>query len=259
MSDVLLYEVDGAVATLTLNRPEQLNALNRELSEAYLEALGRARRDDAVRVVVVTGAGRAFCAGVDLKARAASEASGPAPNFFAMLRGESQYDALMEKPMIAAINGYCLAGGLELALTCDLRVAGEGSRFGMPEIRRGFFPGGGGPQRLPRMVPQALALEMLLTGDQYAAAEMHRWGLVNRVLPPEQVLAEAQALARTIAGHAPLAARALKELFYAGTEMPLPQALRYGAGLRWIIGQTEDAKEGPRAFTEKREPEYRGR
>ena len=259
MSDVLLYDVDGAVATLTLNRPEQLNALNRELSEAYLAALERARRDDAVRVVVVTGSGRAFCAGVDLKARAASEASGPAPNFFAMLRGESQYDALMEKPMIAAINGYCLAGGLELALTCDLRVAGEGSRFGMPEIRRGFFPGGGGPQRLPRMVPQALALEMLLTGDQYAAAEMHRWGLVNRVLPPEQVLAEAQALARTIAGHAPLAVRALKELFYAGTEMPLPQALRYGAGLRWIIGQTEDAKEGPRAFTEKREPEYRGR
>jgi enoyl-CoA hydratase/carnithine racemase len=259
MSDVLLYEVADAVATITLNRPEQLNALNRELSDAYLEALQRARRDDAVRVVVVTGAGRAFCAGVDLKARAANEASGPAPNFFAMLRGESQYDALMEKPLIAAINGYCLAGGLELALTCDLRIAAEGSRFGMPEIRRGFFPGGGGPQRLPRMVPQALALEMLLTGDQYDATEMHRWGLVNRVVPPEQLLPEALSLAKQIAGHAPLAVRALKELFYTGTEMPLPQALRYGSGLRWIIGQTEDAKEGPRAFAEKREPEYRGR
>jgi enoyl-CoA hydratase/carnithine racemase len=178
MSDVLLYEVDEAVATLTLNRPEQLNALNRELSEAYMEAVQRARRDDAVRVVVVTGAGRAFCAGVDLKARAANEAGGPAPNFFAMLRGESQYDTVMEKPLIAAINGYCLAGGLELALTCDLRIAAEGSRFGMPEIRRGFFPGGGGPQRLPRMVPQALALEMLLTGDQYDATEMRPEGVV---------------------------------------------------------------------------------
>lgn len=259
MSEVLIVQVDGSVATITLNRPDQLNALNPELSAAYGEALERLRHDDSVRAVVVTGAGRAFCAGVDLKARAASEAGGPAPNFFASPNVPNQYNGTFEKPLIAAIHGYCLAGGLELALTCDLRIAAEGTKFGMPEILRGFFPGGGGPQRLPRLVPQALALEMLLTGDQYTAEQVLAWGLVNRVVPAERVLPEAQELAARIAGHAPLAVRALKELFYSATDMPLPQALRHGAGLRWIIGQTEDAKEGPRAFAEKREPQFRGR
>ena len=258
MADVLLFERDGPVAIITLNRPEQLNALNAELSDAYLDAVRRVRGDDSIRVAVVTGAGRAFCAGVDLKARAQSDAQG-SDNFFASARQENQYTMGVEKPLIAAVHGYCLAGGLELALACDLRVAAAGTKFGMPEIRRGFFPGGGGPQRLPRMAPQALALEMLLTGDHYDADEVFRWGLVNRVVPPDQLLPEALKLANKIAGHAPLAVRAVKELFYAAADMPLPQALRYGSGLRWIIGQTDDAKEGPRAFAEKRDPEYRGR
>lgn len=259
MSEVLLVEVDGPVAVITLNRPEQLNALNAELTAAYGQALERVRHDDSIRVGIVTGAGRAFCAGVDLKARAATESGGAPPNFFAALNQTNQYNGTFEKPLIAAVHGYCLAGGLELALTCDLRIAAEGTRFGMPEIRRGFFPGGGGPQRLPRLVPQAFALEMLLTGDQYDAHQMHDWGLVNRVVPAERLLTEAREVAAGIAAHAPLAVRALKELFYSAQDMPLPQAMRHGNGLRWIIGQTEDAKEGPRAFAEKREPEFKGR
>ncbi len=259
MSEILLVEVEGPVATVTLNRPDQLNALNSELLAAYLQALERIRQDDSIRVAVITGAGRAFCAGMDLKARAASEASGVSANFFAALNQPTQYTSTFEKPLIAAVHGYCLAGGFELALNCDLRIAAEGTRFGMPEIRRGFFPGGGGPQRLPRLAPPAFALEMLLTGDQYDAAQMLDWGLVNRVVPEGQALTEAKALASTIAAHAPLAVRALKELFYDAQDMPLPQAMRHGAGLRWIIGQTDDAKEGPRAFSEKREPEFKGR
>lgn len=259
MSEVVLFEVEGPVATITLNRPDQLNALNGELLAAYNQALERVRHDDAIRVAVVAGAGRAFCAGMDLKARATSESSGESPNFFAALNQPNHYNGTFEKPLIAAMHGYCLAGGLELALTADIRIAAEDTRFGMPEIRRGFFPGGGGPQRLPRLVPQSFALEMLLTGDQYAADQMLQWGLVNRVVPADRLIAEATALATQIAGHAPLAVRALKELFYDAQDMPLPQAMRHGAGLRWIIGQTDDAKEGPRAFAEKREPEYRGR
>ncbi len=258
MSDVLLFETRGPVAILTLNRPDQLNALNAELSEAYLEALERVRRDDALRVAVINGSGRAFCAGADLKARAQSDAAG-GDNFYAALRTESQYTALFEKPLIAAVHGFCLAGGLELALTADIRVAAEGTRFGMPEITRGFFPGGGGPQRLPRMVPQAFALEMLMTGDHYQVDQMLSWGLVNRIVPQEQLMDEALALADRIASHAPLAMRAMKELVYTSVDMPLPQAMRHGASQRWIIGLTDDAKEGPRAFAEKRQPEYRGR
>ena len=258
MSDVLLFETRGPVAILTLNRPDQLNALNAELSEAYLEALERVRRDDALRVAVINGSGRAFCAGADLKSRAQSDAAG-GDNFYAALRTESQYTALFEKPLIAAVHGFCLAGGLELALTADIRVAAEGTRFGMPEITRGFFPGGGGPQRLPRMVPQAFALEMLMTGDHYQAEQMLGWGLVNRIVPQEQLMDEALALADRIASHAPLAMRAMKELVYTSVDMPLPQAMRHGASQRWIIGLTDDAKEGPRAFAEKRQPEYRGR
>lgn len=257
MSDVLLFETRGHVAILTLNRPDQLNALNGELSQAYMEALDRVRHDDAIRVAVINGAGRAFCAGADLKARAQSDAAG-GDNFYASLRTESQYTAPFEKPLIAAVHGFCLAGGLELALTADIRVAAEGTRFGMPEITRGFFPGGGGPQRLPRMVPQAFALEMLMTGDHYEAETMLTWGLVNRIVPQEQLLDEALAIAERIASHAPLAMRAMKELIYESMDLTLPQALRHGASQRWIIGLTDDAKEGPRAFAEKRQPEYRG-
>lgn len=262
-SDTLRFAVTDGVALLTLNRPEALNALNRELVGALMEALHTIRDDDAIRVGVLTGEGRAFSAGADLKERAAGGAPGPGggspASFFAADTGFSFATFDTGKPLIAAIGGHCLAGGLELALTCDIRIAADDSRFGVPEITRGFFPGAGAPQRLPRMIPQALAMEMLLTGDPIDAAGALHAGLVSRVVPREQLLPTAMEIARRIAAHAPLAVRAVRELAYAANDMTLAQAMRFGGSLRWIIGQTDDAAEGPRAFAEKREPRYEGR
>jgi E-phenylitaconyl-CoA hydratase len=262
-SETLRFDIADGVALITLNRPEALNALNRELSGALMEALHTIRDADAIRVGVLTGEGRAFSAGADLKERAAGGASGPggdSPATFLAANPAAGYATFdTGKPLIAAIGGHCLAGGLELALTCDIRIASDDARFGVPEITRGFFPGAGAPQRLPRMIPHALAMEMLLTGDPIDAAGALRAGLVSRVVPREQLLPTAMAVARRIAAHAPLAVRAVRELAYAADDMTLAQAMRYGGSLRWIIGQTEDAAEGPRAFAEKREPRYQGR
>jgi E-phenylitaconyl-CoA hydratase len=262
-SETLQFEVEDGVALLRLNRPEAMNALNAELSAAIAEALSTIRRDEAIRIGVITGTGRAFSAGVDLKERAATGGGGPGgttpAEFFATDTPEAYATFDVRKPMLAAINGYCLAGGLELALTCDLRIAAESARFGLPEIARGFFPGGGGPQRLSRQIPQAVAMEMLLTGDQIDAQTALRYGLVSRVVPDDQLMDTAMQLARRIASHAPLAVRALREVARASQDMTLPQAMRFGGSLRWIIGQTADALEGPRAFAEKREARYEGR
>ena len=156
------------------------------------------------------------------------------------------------------MHGYALGGGTELALACDLRIAAESARFGLPEITRGFFPGGAGPVRVPRMVPMAVAMDLLLTGEPIDAQAALRWGLVSRVVPDDQLLDTAMAMARRIAGFGPLAVRAARELARRQEGMPLDDAIRLSASLRWIIGQTEDAAEGPRAFAEKREPHYRG-
>jgi enoyl-CoA hydratase/carnithine racemase len=165
----------------------------------------------------------------------------------------------MEKPLIAAIDGYCLAAGFELALTCDIRLCTPEARFGLPEITRGFFPGGGGPQRLIRAVPQAVAMEMILTGDPIDAATALRVGLVSRVVSEDELLPTARQIAQRIAGHAPLAVKAVKEVAQTALDETLEQSLRFGSTLRWIIGQTEDAREGPRAFAERREARYQGR
>jgi E-phenylitaconyl-CoA hydratase len=257
---VLGFEVQGGVALLTLNRPESLNALNSELQRAIGEALVRIRDDDAIRVGVIRGNGRAFCAGVDLKERAAREAQGDAKpaEVFATSSPPSYVTFDAKKPLIASIHGHCLAGGLELALSCDLRLASEGARFGLPEIQRGFFPGGGGPQRLMRQLPHAVALDLLLTGEPVDAEAALRAGIVSRVFSEDDLPPKTMEVARRIAGYAPLAVRSLRELSYASTDLSLDRSLRFGNSLRWIIGQTADAKEGPRAFTEKREPHYRG-
>jgi enoyl-CoA hydratase/carnithine racemase len=161
--------------------------------------------------------------------------------------------------LLAAVDGYCLAAGFELALLCDLRICTPEARFGLPEITRGFFPGGGGPQRLIRAIPQAMAMEMILTGEAIDAATALRVGLVSRVVPASELLSTAQQIAHRIAGHAPLAVRAAKEVAQSALDETLEQALRFGSALRWIIGQTEDAREGPRAFAERRPPRYQGR
>jgi enoyl-CoA hydratase/carnithine racemase len=165
----------------------------------------------------------------------------------------------MEKPLIAAIDGPCLAGGFELALLCDMRICTPEARFGLPEIVRGFFPGGGGPQRLIRAIPQAMAMEMILTGDPIDAATARQVGLVSRIVPEADLVPTARQLAERIAGHAPLAVRAVKEVARAALDETLEQSLRFGNAMRWIIGQTEDAHEGPRAFAERRAAQYHGR
>ena len=260
-SDTLLFDLTDRVAVITLNRPAVRNALNRELGQALMEALQRVRTDEDIRVVVLTGAGRTFCAGADLKERAQSgrAADASVASVIEASRAASFARLPMEKPLIAAIDGYCLAAGFELALTCDLRICTPEARFGLPEITRGFFPGGGGPQRLVRAVPQAVAMEMILTGDPIDAATALRMGLVSRIVPEDELLPTARQIAQRIAGHAPLAVKAVKEVAQSALDETLEQSLRFGSTLRWIIGQTEDAREGPRAFTERREPRYQGR
>jgi E-phenylitaconyl-CoA hydratase len=260
-SDTVLFELTDQVAVITLNRPAVRNAMNRELGSALLEALQQVREEADIRAAVITGAGRTFCAGADLKERAqtgravdASVASVIEAN-----RTTGFARMVMEKPLIAAIDGYCLAAGFELALICDIRICTPDAKFGLPEITRGFFPGGGGPQRLMRAIPQAVAMEMILTGDAIDASTAQHVGLVSRIVPADDLVTTAGQIARRIASHAPLAVRAVKEVAYAALDETLEQSLRFGGTLRWIIGQTEDAREGPRAFAERRAPHYQGR
>lgn len=260
-SDTVLFDLTDQVAVMTLNRPAVRNAMNRELSHALMEALQRVREEADIRAAVITGAGKTFCAGADLKERAQAgrAADASVASVIEASRTTGFATMAMEKPCIAAIDGYCLAAGFELALICDIRICTPDAKFGLPEITRGFFPGGGGPQRLMRAIPQAVAMEMILTGDPIDAITAHQVGLVSRIVPADELLATACQIARRIASHAPLAVRAAKEVAYAALDETLEQALRFGGALRWIIGQTEDAREGPRAFAERREPRYQGR
>jgi enoyl-CoA hydratase/carnithine racemase len=254
------FEASNGVGMITLNRPDALNTINADLSRGLMEGLRRIRDDESIRVGLVTGAGRAFCAGADLRSRAGGPAasSGPAELFPTdPPEGFATFDA--KKPLIAAVNGHCLGGGFEIALACDMRIASTQATFGLPEISLGFMPLAGAPQRLPRAIPQAAAMEMLFSGDRIDAATALQYGLVSRVVAPEELMAEARRLAERVASHAPLAVRALKEVVYASQDMSLPQALRFGGAMRWVIGQTDDSKEGPRAFAEKRPPEFKGR
>ena len=260
MADEVAWEQTGQVATIRLNRPEALNAMNRAVREGLMASLHRVRDDDSVRVAVLTGTGRAFCAGADLKERARGESDrsgGPETVLLGLPESFFTFDA--QKPVIAAINGLALGGGLELALACDIRIASSAATFGTPEITRGFFPGGGAPLRLPRLIPRSMAMEMLLTGEPIDAPTALQWGLVSRVVDPDEVLPTAMRMAERIAGFAPLAVRANRELAYATEDMTMQQALRLSSLSRWVVGQTEDAAEGPRAFVEKRDPEYHGR
>ena len=213
------------------------------------------------RAAVITGAGRTFSAGADLKERAQSGrvADASAASVIEASRAPGFARMVFDKPLIAAVDGYCLAAGFELALLCDLRICTPEARFGLPEITRGFFPGGGGPQRLIRAIPQAVAMEMILTGEAIDASTAQRVGLVSRVVLEAELLPTACQMAQRIASHAPLAVKAVKEVAQAALDETLEQSLRFGSALRWIIGQTEDAREGPRAFAERRTPQYQGR
>ncbi len=261
--DDLLFDVKDHVAVITLNRPAQRNAINQAMSRNLTAFMERVREDDDIRVAIITGSGGAFSAGADLKERASGggqrrEDQSPAMVIEADLAAKWT-TMKIEKPLIAAVDGYCLAGGMELSLICDIRICSTEAQFGLPEIVRGFFPGGGGPQRLAKSLPQSIAMEIILTGDRIDAETALRAGIVSRVVPVEDLMPTAMKLATRIAGHAPLAVRAVKDLAQASQEVTLDQAMRLGGALRWIVGKTDDAKEGPRAFVEKREPKYQGR
>jgi E-phenylitaconyl-CoA hydratase len=263
MPDVL-YERRGRLAILTLNRPEALNALNTPLRRELLQHFTEFRDDPDAWVAIVTGSGdRAFSAGADLKEMSAgrqAELTGDAADpFWEAERVALNRGLTVWKPIIAAINGYCLAGGLELALSCDIRIAAEHARFGLTEVLRGIIPGGGGTQRLPRIVPFGIALQLMFTGEHIDAAEAYRIGLVNTVVPATQLMGEAEALAERICANAPLSTRAIKEAAYRGMSVPLEEGLRIESFLSRIIRTTADSREGPRAFAEKRPAQFTGR
>ena len=255
----VLFEVSNGVATITLNRPEQMNAINAELSAGLMESLKQVRTRDDVRVALITGSGRAFCAGADLRSRADGPAA--ASGVAGLFRTDDTvgfHEFETKKPIIGAVNGYCLGGGFEIALSCDLLIASEAATFGLPEITLGFFPLAGAPVKLPRGVPRVVANDLLFTGERIDARKAYEYGIVSRVVPPADLMPTAQAMAAKIAGYAPLAVRAMLELVRRQGNLPEPEAMRLASTMRWAIGQTNDAKEGPRAFAEKRTPVYRG-
>ena len=255
----LLYAVEDAVAVVTVNRPEKYNALNRQTIADLEQCFEAIERDASVRAVILTGAGeKAFVAGADINELATLQPI-EARNHAA--RGQRLFTRIerLAKPTIAAINGFALGGGLELAMACGLRVASENARLGQPEVKLGILPGYGGTQRLPRLVGRGAALAMLLTGDPITAQEAYRIGLVEQVTPPAELLSTARQWAAKMLANAPLALALCLEAVNAGLEMPLDEAMAFEAGQFGLSCSTEDMKEGTRAFLEKRKAAFRGR
>lgn len=253
---LVLSAIDGPVATLTLNRPKVLNALNPALIDALIAELERCEADEQIRAVVLTGGPRVFAAGADIKAMA--EAS-PATMLISRTFDRWARIAAFRKPLIAAVSGYALGGGCELAMMCDMIVASETAQFGQPEINLGIIPGIGGTQRLTRAIGPYRAMELVLTGATISAQEAYQYGLVNRVAPVEQFLQEAQRLAATVAEKAPLAVQLAKEAVRAAAETTLREGLAIELRNFYLLFGTEDQKEGMRAFIEKRSPVFKGR
>lgn len=255
----VLYETRGRVASITINRPDRMNAIDPATSAELLRAFEAFRDDDALWAAVLTGAGdRAFSAGADLVSMAASNARGEAPDLRVPFGGITRKFECW-KPILAAINGHCLAGGLELALCCDIRIAAEHAQFGLPEVTRAIIPGAGGTQRLPRVIPSAAAMHLLLTGGRFDAQWALRFGLVSEVVAAGRLLPRALEIADEICRNGPLAVRAAKEAAMRGRETTLAEGLRIENEKGREVIATEDAREGPRAFAEKRAPRYEGR
>jgi enoyl-CoA hydratase len=256
-STVVTHEVRGRVALLTINRPEKRNALDAGVRAALMRALDDAHHDDAVRAIVVTGAGdKAFVAGADI-----GEFEGRTPvEQWRVMRFPSVFDAVerVPKPVIAAVNGYCLGGGMELALACDIRVASTSARFGQPEVNLGIIPGGGGTQRLPRIIGLGGALRLILTGEMIGAEEALRLKLVEEVVDPTELLDRAMALAEVIASKSPVALAAAKEATRAALSLPLDDGLKLERALFQLCFASADKQEGVAAFMEKRTPRFTG-
>jgi enoyl-CoA hydratase len=256
--DFLKLDVADRVATITVNRPDKLNALN----DATMLELGRAveqvRADDAVAGVIVTGAGRAFVAGADISELRSKT---PTQAYALARRGQDVFRRLetSPKPVIAAVNGFALGGGCELAMACHVRVASESAKFGQPEVKLGLIPGYGGTQRLSRLIGRGRALQLLLTGEMIDAAEAYRIGLVNRVVPgSESVVEAALGILRLMLANAPLALGHCIDVVHRGADIPLDEALAIEAAAFGLLAATEDARQGTAAFLEKRAPAFTG-
>jgi enoyl-CoA hydratase len=251
-TEVVLYEKKENIAVLSINRPDALNALNNEVNLALLACLDKADSDDDIRVVILTGSGnRAFIAGADIKEMlplSSQEAGEHA------LKSKRVPDKLwnMGKPVIAMIDGFCLGGGLEYAMACDLRIASEKSKFGLPEITLGIMPGSGGTQRLPRLIGLTKAKELVLTGEIFDAKRALEYGLINHVFPSEKLIEETYAIANTLVKRSAFAAKMVKTVMNKGTETDLETALAYEINCFALCFSTKEQKEGMQAFVEKK-------
>ena len=257
--DNLLIDRDQAVAIVTINRPKLLNALNTQTLDELRRAVLDLQQDEEVRAVVVTGAGeKAFVAGADINELAGLSATSARDH---ALAGQHVFDLIenLGKPVIAAINGYALGGGCELAMACTLRLAADTAKLGQPEINLGIIPGFAGTQRLARLVGKGKAMEIILTGAPIAAAEAERIGLVNRVVPAAELMAEARKLAAHLAAQAPVAIRYIIAAINKGMEMPFAEGAVFEASLFGLVAATDDWREGTRAFLDKRKAEFKGR
>ena len=256
MTETILYEKDDGIAIITLNRATKRNAINDEMRDALIEALRDATDDDSVRVVIITGGTEVFSAGRDLKDR-------PPVRLWDQIsprRTYSYYHIIedMGKPVIAAIAGYCLAGGLELACTCDIRIAAENALIGDAHARFGVFPGGGNTQRLPRIIGVAKAKELIFSGEPVDAKEAERIGLVNKVVPTASLLEEAKKMANIFKQRAPIMIKLAKAAINDGHEMPFSQGWDYEVKCGTLLSLTKDYQEGLKAFREKRKPVFKG-
>ena len=255
----VLYAVRDPIAWITLNRPEAMNAISDSVRTALPELIARAEADDSVRVMVISGAGeRAFCAGADVKGYNAVESLVQ----FRQTRAHAHWIGAFDrarKPIIAAIHGYCLGGGLEIAMACDIRIAAEGAKFALPEVSRGTIPGAGGTQRIARLIGLGRALDMVLSAEQMSAEDALRVGLISRLVPRAELMTAAETLAKRVASHAPLAVLLAKEAVRGSLDTDLPAGLRVEADLAALITSTEDRIEAGKAFREKRKPVFKGR
>ncbi len=255
----ILFETKDKIAILTVNRPEALNALNWQTMQEIQAAFASVKEDAAVGGVIITGAGeKSFVAGADIKELATKNPVG-AKEFSLASQEILRFIEHFPKPVIAAVNGFCLGGGCELAMACHMRVASENAKFGQPEVNLGLIPGNGGTQRLPRLVGKGRAIELVLTGNMIDAQEAYRIGLVNKVVSLEELIAAAQKMLTTIMSKGPVAVRLGLEAVNHGLELTLNEGVQLEANLFGLCFSTEDMKEGTQAFIEKRKADFKGK
>jgi enoyl-CoA hydratase len=260
--ETVLYDREDKLAIITLNRPESMNALSFKMKEEISQLFDEAQKDEQVRVVILTGGEKAFCSGADIKERVAMKDESSQYDYYFKQRAAHQFYSKIEnfiKPVIAAVSGVAIGGGCELSMVCDLRIATETARFGLPEVKIGMIPAAGGTQRLPRLIGITKAKELLFTGEFMDADEAHRLGLVNRVVPVRDLMPEAKNLAQKILKNPPLPIQFAKRAVNTGVQLDLASALDLETFCAALLSASEDRKEGFAAFAEKRKPVFKGR